>query len=116
MYAARDGAQLVYLVPIRDALFARVHVARPARGHRDSSLLARLKEPQARHPYGKEDEEACHAWRLKDYQHKGYPDADAQGDYAHQPALARLSRPYVCDGSFHKAFIQRDPVLMVASA
>lgn len=38
-------AQLLNLVLISDALFACVHVARPARSHRDSSLLARLKEP-----------------------------------------------------------------------
>lgn len=61
-----SGAQFLYLVLIRDALFAGVHVARPARRHRDSSLLARLKEAQSGYPYGKEDEQSRESRRFKD--------------------------------------------------
>jgi hypothetical protein len=41
---------------IFNALFTCVHVARPARGHRDSSLFPRLKKAEARYPDGKENE------------------------------------------------------------
>jgi hypothetical protein len=53
---SRRGAQLFNYRFIFNTLFAGVHVARPARGHRDSSLFPRLKKSEARYPDGKEDD------------------------------------------------------------
>ena len=55
---ARGGSELLDLLLIIYALFAPVHVARPARGHSDSSLFPRLKESEASYPQGQEDDRA----------------------------------------------------------
>lgn len=63
--AARLGAQPRDQVFVLEPFFARVHVARPARSQRDSSLLARLQESQASDPDGKEHDEAQSARRVR---------------------------------------------------
>ena len=43
--ASRLPAELLAQAVVVNALFARVQIARPARGQRDSSLLPRLQQP-----------------------------------------------------------------------
>jgi hypothetical protein len=92
-YSGRDESAAVNLPSRRaqlpdyrfilNALFARVHVARPARSHSDSSLFPRLKKSQTRYPDGKENDDTEHAWHLKDNQPEGQSDAYSQSDDAH---------------------------------
>ncbi len=99
--AARHGAQLLSQLLVADALFACVHVARPARGHRDSSLLARLHQAQPRDPDREENDGARPARRARDDQHEGHTDADGESHYPEQPSFALLAWANVDDVGKH---------------
>jgi hypothetical protein len=77
---------------VLNGLLPRVQVARPACGQRDSSLLARLQEPETGHPEGEEDYEPGPARRAERDQHEGDADGDGQRDDAEQATLAPLAR------------------------
>lgn len=103
--AARLHLQLLDETRVFNLLFARVHVARPARSHRDSSLFARLQQPESGHPEGQEDDEAQRAWRAIGNEHEGRADADRQGDESHDTSLDLFTRADVdCFGRHHLVF------------
>ena len=82
---------------VSDRLFPGVQVARPPGGQRDSGLLARLQQPESRHPERKEDDQPRPARRAERHQHERDSDGDRQGDNAEQAPLAPLARADVCN-------------------
>lgn len=95
MHGARTRAKLSDQRRIFNRFLSPVHVARPARSHRDSSLLARLEETQGCEPDGKEDEQPERARRIGCDQREGEPRSGHERDRAHRATLALLTRPYV---------------------
>lgn len=93
--ASRTGAQIPDQFLVRDLLFARIQIARPARGHGDSSLLPRLKESQTADPDGKEDYQARPARRAERDQDERQADTHRQGDDAHQATLSHFARAQI---------------------
>src|SRR5829696_5555323 len=90
---------------VSDRLFPRVHVARPTGGQRDSSLLARLQQPEPGHPEGKEDDEPRPARGAERHQHERGADGGGQGDDAEQATLAPLARAdvgHLCRRGVHR--------------
>ena len=95
MDAARLHLELLDEMRVFNLLFARVHVARPARSHCDSSLLARLQQSESGNPEGEEDNEAQRAWRAVGDEHESCAHADRQRDESHDTAFGLFTRSYV---------------------
>ena len=116
VYEPRFVAQARDEIFVFQALFARIPVARAPRGERDSSLLARLQQPQARHPDGKEDDGAQQAGRVVHDEQEGGGNAHRQGHDAEQTPLALFARADVGDFGNHWDQLQHAAVVITALA
>jgi hypothetical protein len=95
MYPARNRAKLCHERFVLNNFLSIIHVARPARSHRDSSLLAHLKESDGGYPDGEKDEQPERARRAGCHKRKSEPGSRQKRDRAHHATLALLTRPYV---------------------
>jgi len=110
MYPARNRPKLSHERLVLNSFLSIIHVARPARSHRDSSLLAYLEESNGGYPDGEEDEQPERARRTGCHKRKGEPCSGQERDRAHHAALALLTRPDIRETWFSPLHLPLWPI------